>query len=362
MKVALPKSSSESLKTVKQIVHRLVCFFLFGMELICMALLILFGYAEPRSELLKLVGPDAPLVVEAGEDLVLPCSIASITSAVDMRVEWFRVDVTDLFVHLYETGADIHEQQDQSYRGRTALFKEELHKGNASLKLSAVQVSDEGAYKCLIRDESGYDDITVNVNVEVLGTQPVLTMEGYDNSGGINLACESRGWYPKPEVLWLDREGVTLTAEDTETHRDTEGFRVKRRITVYNSGSDRFYCRLHQRHHMKETEIIISKAEKKMLQDEAERKRLQDEAEKKMIQHEAERKRLQHEAERKRLQLEAERERIQHEAERERLQLVLVTPDPDIAHPELILSDGGNQVTHGETRQNVLTVQKDLTS
>ncbi|KAI4898266.1 hypothetical protein NFI96_029826, partial [Prochilodus magdalenae] len=92
----------------------------------------------------------------------------------------------------------------------------------------------------------------------VLGTQPVITMEGYDNSGGINLACESRGWYPKPEVLWLDREGVTLTAEDTDTHRDPEGFRVKRGITVYNSGSNRVYCRLQQRHHMRETEIIIS--------------------------------------------------------------------------------------------------------
>ena len=118
------------------------------------------------AENLKVVGAAAPLVVEAGEDLVLPCSILPNTNAVDMRVEWFRLEVKDLFVHLYETGADIHERQDQSYRGRTALFKEELHKGNASLKLSAVRVSDEGAYKCLIRDKSGYDDITVNVNVE----------------------------------------------------------------------------------------------------------------------------------------------------------------------------------------------------
>ncbi|KAI4890448.1 hypothetical protein NFI96_020078 [Prochilodus magdalenae] len=206
----------------------------------------------------KLAGPAAPLVVEAGEDLVLPCSILPNTSAVDMRVEWFRLGVKNLFVHLYETGADIHEQQDQNYRGRTALFKEELHKGNASLKLSAVQVSDEGAYKCLIREESWHDDITVNVNVVALGTQPVLTMEGYDKSGGINLACESRGWNPQPEVMWLDREGVTLTAEDTETHKDPEGFRMKRRITVHDSNSNRVYCRLQQKHHMRETEIIIS--------------------------------------------------------------------------------------------------------
>ncbi|KAI4898265.1 hypothetical protein NFI96_029824 [Prochilodus magdalenae] len=153
-------------------------FFATGMELICMALLILFGYAEPRSEPLKLVGPAAPLVVEAGEDLVLPCSILPNTNAVDMRVEWFRLGVKDLFVHLYETGADMHEQQDRNYRGRTELFKEELHKGNASLKLSAVRVSDEGAYKCLIREESWYDDITVNVNVEAAVRQNTWSSEG----------------------------------------------------------------------------------------------------------------------------------------------------------------------------------------
>ncbi|MCI4377226.1 hypothetical protein PGIGA_G00201170 [Pangasianodon gigas] len=84
-------------------------------------------------------------------------------------------------------------------------------------------------------------------------------MESYDNSGGINLVCESRGWNPEPEVLWLDREGATLPAEDTQTHRDTEGFSVKCHITVYDySDSNRFYYRLQQKHHMMEAEVIIN--------------------------------------------------------------------------------------------------------
>ncbi|KAF5889050.1 butyrophilin subfamily 1 member A1-like, partial [Clarias magur] len=83
-------------------------------------------------------------------------------------------------------------------------------------------------------------------------------MESYDNSGGVNLVCESRGWNPAPKVLWLNRDGDPLPAEVTQIHRETEGFSVKRRITVYDySESNRFYCRLQQEHRMMETEIII---------------------------------------------------------------------------------------------------------
>ncbi|KAG7330387.1 hypothetical protein KOW79_006609 [Hemibagrus wyckioides] len=177
-----------------------------------------------------------------------------------MTVEWFKLNVEDSLVHLYKDHKDRNEGQAQSYRGRTSLFKEELQKGNASLKLSALRVSDEGKYKCLVEDKSWYDDITVDVIItEAQGSHPVIRMESYDNSGGINLVCESRGWKPEPEVLWLDREGATVPAEDTQIHRDTEGFSVKRRITVYdNSDSNRFYCRLQQKHHMMETDVIIN--------------------------------------------------------------------------------------------------------
>ncbi|KAK3566934.1 hypothetical protein QTP86_005599 [Hemibagrus guttatus] len=214
------------------------------------------GKTESAIEQLQVIGPEAPLVAVAGEDLVLPCFIKPNTSAVDMSVEWLRLEEGVSIVHLYRAHEDKNENQAQSYRGRTSLFKEELQKGNASLKLSAFKVSDAGEYKCLIEDKSWYDDITVHVIVEVLGSHPVIMMESYDNSGGIHLVCESRGWNPEPEVLWLDREGATLPAEDTQIHRDTEGFSVKRRITVYES--NRFYCRLQQKHHMMETNIIIN--------------------------------------------------------------------------------------------------------
>ncbi|XP_053089511.1 butyrophilin subfamily 3 member A3-like [Pangasianodon hypophthalmus] len=289
-----------------------------GIMFLCVTLLILYSVMESQSERLQVVGPEAPLVAVAGEDLVLPCFIKPSTSAVDMTVEWFKLDVGFSLVHFYNDHDDRNENQAQPYRRRTSLFKEELQKGNASLKLSALQVSDEGEYKCLIEDKSWSDDITVQVTVEVQGSHPVITMERYDNSGGINLVCESRGWNPEPEVLWLDREGAALSAEDTQTHRDTEGFSVKCHITVYDySDSNRFYCRFQQIHHMMEAEIIINKL--------AEMEKF----------------------------AEPQRQRVKEELAEIKNYAVDVTLDPDSAHPKLRVSDDGKQVTCGDTPQDL---------
>ncbi|KAA0706149.1 Butyrophilin subfamily 3 member A1 [Triplophysa tibetana] len=194
----------------------------------------------------------------SGEDVILPCSIKPNIGAVNMRVEWFRLRLKGSIVHLYEEHEDRNTNQLQSYTGRTQLFKEELEKGNTSLKLSRVQISDEALYKCFIQSESWYDDITVDVRVEAAGNAPVITVDGFDGSGGLHLQCESKGWNPEPELVWLDSEGVSLTSESTDTHRDdTDGFSVKHAITVYKSDT-KYHCRVKLRHHMVETEIIIS--------------------------------------------------------------------------------------------------------
>ncbi|XP_072513755.1 uncharacterized protein [Salminus brasiliensis] len=157
------------------------------MKLLWVMLLSFSGLMETISERFTVVGPAAPLVVEAGEDLVLPCSLQPKISAVDMMVEWFRTDLTgtDPLVHLYLNYEVRNEKQIKSYRGRTALFKEELKKGNASLKLSALQPSDEGSYKCLIKSDSFYEDTTlrveVNAQLKVVGpADPLVAEAGED--------------------------------------------------------------------------------------------------------------------------------------------------------------------------------------
>ncbi|XP_073721073.1 butyrophilin subfamily 2 member A1 [Misgurnus anguillicaudatus] len=227
------------------------------MEFICVTLMIIIGITDSTADQFVVVGPVDPLFIVSGEDVILPCSLKPNISAVNMRVEWFRLDLKDSVVHLYEDHEDKNTNQLQSYRGRTEVFKDELQKGNTSLKLSRVQISDEGLYKCLIQSKTNYDDITVDLNVEVVGSPPLITVDGFDVSGGLHLQCESKGWYPEPELVWLDSEGVTLTSENTDKQRETDGFIVKHMITVYNRDS-KYHCRVRLRHHMMETEIITS--------------------------------------------------------------------------------------------------------
>ncbi|XP_073683439.1 butyrophilin subfamily 1 member A1-like [Garra rufa] len=227
------------------------------MKFFCLSLLIISGIADSGSGQNKVVGSVDPVFAVAGDDVILPCSVKPNISVVDMRVEWSRLDQKDSqLVHLYEDHEDRNTEQSQSYRRRTKLNQQELPKGNASLKLSSVKISDEGRYKCFIQSKFWYDDATVDFKVEVLGSTPVITVDGFDHSGGLRLQCESEGWYPEPDLEWLDSEGVSLNSETTETHRNTDGFSVRHTITVHQSG--KIHCSVKLKHYILETMIITT--------------------------------------------------------------------------------------------------------
>ncbi|XP_062387682.1 butyrophilin-like protein 2 [Sardina pilchardus] len=194
-------------------------------------------------------GPNQTLPAVSGGDLVLPCSVKPSVSVEGMTVEWFRLDQQGQasLVHLYKDGKDQNSKQIQSYRDRTNLFKDNLKMGNASLKLSSVQVSDEGDYKCFIQSGSGYDDALIQVIVRAIGKAPRIISEGVRWDGAISLVCESEGWWPEPVLEWLDSQGKLLNAETTEIHQGPNGFGVKRRLVAYRRDTEHYVCRLTQK-------------------------------------------------------------------------------------------------------------------
>ncbi|KAL6483988.1 hypothetical protein MHYP_G00088610 [Metynnis hypsauchen] len=172
-----------------------------------------------------------------------------------MNIKWTRPDWGDAVLHVYENHKDVNSRLIPQYRGRKALFKEELQNGNVSLRLNDVNTRDEGEYKCSVESESWFDEVSFNLTVEVIGERPVIT-ESYDEtSEQFSLLCESKGWFPEPDLQWLNSKGENQTAGDPEIQRHAELFTVKRRFTVHKNHIDTFYCRATLGEHTREEEI-----------------------------------------------------------------------------------------------------------
>ncbi|XP_071022336.1 butyrophilin-like protein 10 [Oncorhynchus clarkii lewisi] len=196
----------------------------------------------------------------AGDDVILPCSLKPNVSAKDMLVQWTGLNLKIRNVHLYRQGRDSNEEQFPSYRGRTSMFHEELKNGNVSLKLNRVTLSDAGSYRCFIPTlTSQVKETTVQLFVGAV-SQPVISIVG-TKDWGVVLKCESGGWFPEPEMEWLDSSGTILPADGPpERHRDSEDlYALRRHVTVDQTDTNRFTCRVHQMeiNHLKETEIHV---------------------------------------------------------------------------------------------------------
>ncbi|KAL3050833.1 hypothetical protein OYC64_001156 [Pagothenia borchgrevinki] len=152
------------------------------------------------------------------------------------------------FVHVMRLGHEMVDKKHELFKGRTSMFTDELKNGNISLKLSNIQLSDQGKYRCFIPEQDRQAFVQL-VCVSAAALPPVVTLSGLDGqSGGVVLQCESAGWYPEPEVLWLDAEGKLLSAGPPETVRGPDDlYTVSSRVTVEKRPSNSFTCRV--QHH-----------------------------------------------------------------------------------------------------------------
>lgn len=58
-------------------------------------------------------------------------------------------------VHEFKEGKDDLSDQNEMFRGRTAVFADQVRVGNASLRLKNVQLTDAGTYTCYIITSKG---------------------------------------------------------------------------------------------------------------------------------------------------------------------------------------------------------------
>lgn len=141
------------------------------------------------------VGSLRPIVVAAGDNVVLPCHLEPPQNVEDEVVEWSRQEHGPVqYVHVHRDHGEVTDMKAASYHSRTALFPEELKHGNISLKITGVTPADEGSYRCFVPTlsspaKSSTVRLTVSECVPVAPPQPAG--DGGRFSGGDSCALWS---------------------------------------------------------------------------------------------------------------------------------------------------------------------------
>ncbi|KAM7086213.1 butyrophilin subfamily 1 member A1-like [Molossus nigricans] len=172
----------------------------------------------------RVKGPNKPLVATLGDEAKLYCFLLPPQNVKNMKISWTR-SLPSQVVHLYEDGRDKPEEAMDEYFRRTVLVTDDMDKGVVILRIFNVQHSDGGQYRCAFQHGSFYGDAVIELNMAVLGSNPHFHVQVTD-SGITEVVCKSEGWFPQPQVQWLDSEGEEIPAESSHIQHKRGMFHV----------------------------------------------------------------------------------------------------------------------------------------
>ncbi|MEQ2292611.1 hypothetical protein AMECASPLE_024804 [Ameca splendens] len=168
------------------------------------------------------------------ESCVLPCSLQSYGDDV---IHWFYVTTGEIHVHSFYNNQDQLGHQDQNFRGRTSLFRDQISRGNASLLLRGVKVQDKGTYKCYTSTVHGNKQTLVNLKVDAPVSK--VSISRVEN----RIICSSEGIYPQPNLTWSTIPPSNSSLQNRTTVQQTEEqlYSISSFLVVSDSGSDLIY-------------------------------------------------------------------------------------------------------------------------
>ncbi|XP_071360591.1 myelin-oligodendrocyte glycoprotein-like isoform X2 [Trachinotus anak] len=96
--------------------------------------------------------PNQTIEAEEGGSVLLQCHLDDQVSVSGSPVKWTKNDSRNI-VHLYIRGEDRADAQREEFRNRTTLFHGGLSRGNVTLQLGPVRLSDAGRYRCFVHQQ-----------------------------------------------------------------------------------------------------------------------------------------------------------------------------------------------------------------
>ncbi|NXD91857.1 HHLA2 protein, partial [Chaetorhynchus papuensis] len=144
------------------------------------------------------------------KDCILPCRFPP---GHDEVIHWSKENKK---VHSYYQQKDQLEGQDPHYRLRTHLFHENIHSGNASLKLSNLIMSDEGSYTCYVGTAQDGTEVEVLLHVRAPSS---YALEYQKTNTERRLKCYAFHTYPAPNISWV-QGNISIQETDRDETRN----------------------------------------------------------------------------------------------------------------------------------------------
>uniref|UniRef100_A0A5F9CA33 V-set domain containing T cell activation inhibitor 1 n=1 Tax=Oryctolagus cuniculus TaxID=9986 RepID=A0A5F9CA33_RABIT len=168
-----------------------------------------------------------------GEDGILSCTFEPDIRLSDIVIQWLKEGVVGL-VHEFKEGKDDLSDQDEMFRGRTAVFTDQVIVGNASLRLKNVQLTDAGTYKCYIITSKGKGNANLEYKTGAF-SMPEVNLDY--NASSESLRCEAPRWFPQPTVVWASQvdQGANFSeVSNTSFELNSENVTMKVVSVLYN--------------------------------------------------------------------------------------------------------------------------------
>ncbi|XP_053335804.1 butyrophilin-like protein 2 [Clarias gariepinus] len=170
--------------------------------------LLFLSLSHQASSVIFSLKVESPVSGLLGSSVSLHCAVTKNMDVRHEEVRWYRPNMYDTPILLYENNQIQKSPVDVQYQGRVFLLGD-LEKGDVSVKLENLTLTDRGDYTCHVSTDNWYDKATVTLRLRAVGSTPVLSIHEA-GEGKVNVSCQSHGWILEPSIIWTHKDGRDL--------------------------------------------------------------------------------------------------------------------------------------------------------